>query len=301
MSNSRLLLRRIAPSVFGSCIVVTAVVVGFDGCGGIAVIDGDGVGASAKDGSVVDAASDAATGHGGSGGFPAADATTGCVVQVASGYMHNCARLSDGALWCWGSNSNGQLGHGNSSGGSMSPQHVAALGFEVAGIAAGERHTCVIKTDGTLWCFGENNSGQLGVGTSSWAEATPLQVTSLGTDVAEVELGRTHSCARKDDGSMWCWGQNDRGQIGVGNTEWQPLPAQVTQLANNVVDIGAGFEHSCALKTDGSIWCWGSNQAWCSSERLATSHPRPSWDRQTWMDGRICMLWVVPWTGSLVS
>ena len=178
-------------------------------------------------------------------------------LQLAAGDDHTCARKTDGTLWCWGSNTDGQLGDGNI-GAKASPVQVGALGTLVAEVAAGVGHTCARKTDGTLWCWGQNFQGQLGDG-DIVDKASPVQVSALGTLVAEIAAGRLHTCARKTDGTLWCWGSNIDGQLGDGTAGNKPSPVQVGALGTLVAEVAAGVGHTCARKTDGTLWCWGLN------------------------------------------
>ena len=178
----------------------------------------------------------------------AADVTTGS-------RWHTCARKSDGTAWCWGLNDHGQIGTGD-----LLPQllpiQVASLGTSVAQIAAGGWHSCALKTDGTLWCWGRNDLGQLGDGTPT-ERLLPVQVAQLGNEVAEVRAGYQHTCARKIDGTVWCWGWNIYGALGDGTNDGSVLPGQVSSLGNGVQSISAGAFHNCAIKTDQTVWCWG--------------------------------------------
>jgi alpha-tubulin suppressor-like RCC1 family protein len=214
----------------------------------------------------------------------------GSVTRVAGGGAHTCARKSDGTLWCWGDNSHGQLGNGTIMGSSACsdtklacesrPVQVTTLGGAVDDVSAGFWNTCALKSDHTVWCWGFNLYGQVGDGTvgssacgdgNNWCHPAPAQVTALGTDATEISVGRMHACARKKDGTLWCWGFNGAGQLGIGAAlatdacanalpACKTAPAQVTTLGNDVVTVSAssGF-HTCAVKTDNSVWCWGEN------------------------------------------
>jgi len=118
----------------------------------------------------------------------------------------------------------------------------------VVGIAAGGGTTCALKSNGTVWCWGANRVGQLGNGTTSEMETTPVPVTALGSTVAEIAISHTHGCARKRDGSMWCWGTNFAGQLGDGTTHDRPTPVAVAALGNDVTQIACGANHTCARK-----------------------------------------------------
>jgi alpha-tubulin suppressor-like RCC1 family protein len=107
------------------------------------------------------------------------------------------------------------------------PGQVAALGANVVDVATGGQHACARKGDGTLWCWGINNDGQLGDGTTV-DKYEPVQVTALGTGVAEVTAGHSHACARKNDGTIWCWGRGGDGELGDGKIDSpEPSPVQV--------------------------------------------------------------------------
>jgi len=118
-------------------------------------------------------------------------------------------------------------------------------------------HSCARLFDGSVRCWGANDSGQLGNGTAS-DSATPVPVPSLGTDVAEVSAGDLSTCARKTDGTLWCWGNNVSGQLGDGTTDSAFVPVQVASLGNQVAEVSAGDLFACARKTDGTLWCWGT-------------------------------------------
>ena len=179
------------------------------------------------------------------------------VAQAAAGFGFTCVRKVDGTLWCWGNNNSGALGNGSFTS-SASPVQVTALGASVAQVAAEYIHACARKTDGTLWCWGDNGAGQLGDGTKS-AHPSPVQVAALGSTVAQVAAGEYHTCARKTDGTLWCWGDNSYGQIGDGTTVQSAVPLQVAALGTSVAQVAAGYGYTCARKTDGTLWCWGYN------------------------------------------
>ena len=116
-------------------------------------------------------------------------------------------------------------------------------------------HACGIRnTDNTLWCWGANAAGQLGIGSTSAQSLTPVQVPGVWTSVA---TGLVRTCGVKLDGSAWCWGKNDRGQLGVGDTTNRSSPTQVVGTGTWLeVDIGTGND-TCGLKNDGTALCWG--------------------------------------------
>jgi alpha-tubulin suppressor-like RCC1 family protein len=181
------------------------------------------------------------------------------IAEVAVGWAHACARADDGALWCWGRNDNGQLGDGSNAYFRDTPVQVSALAGLVAEVSTTGTHTCARSIDGMLWCWGSNDSGELGDGTTT-DSATPLKVAPLGANVRQVSTSPGgHTCARLTDGTAWCWGRNDSGQLGDSTTSQSATPVQVSGLASAVA-ISAGASHTCARTSDGSAWCWGDNQ-----------------------------------------
>jgi alpha-tubulin suppressor-like RCC1 family protein len=131
----------------------------------------------------------------------------------------------------------------------------------VKAVSLGDFHTCAIKQDGSLWCWGDNEKGQLGDETYYGSHtAYPVRIISSG--VSSVSLGWKHTCAVKTDGSLWCWGYNGYGQVGVPIVVW-PWSINVTSpvqiISSGTSAVSAGYYHTCAVKTDGSLWCWGDN------------------------------------------
>lgn len=185
-------------------------------------------------------------------------ATSPCVVEVALGLHHTCARKQDNTLWCWGSNDSGQVGDGTTEL-RLQPVQVAALGSHVVGVSAGADHTCARMDDDSLRCWGYNYSGQVGDG-SYLSRRSPVTVATLGNSVAQVAAGQLHTCARKTDGTIWCWGNNYYGNIGDGSTHKAPIPVPVKDISGGAIDIAAGGNHTCARTGGiGSISCWGRN------------------------------------------
>jgi hypothetical protein len=152
---------------------------------------------------------------------------------IEAGGSHTCARRGDRRVLCWGANDSGQLGDGTTTQ-RLSPTEVPMLN-DVEQITVGQSHTCA-RRGGTAVCWGRNNSGQLGDGMmTTTPQSTPRSVTML-TNVVEVEAGGNHTCARRMDNSVSCWGANDSGQLGLGTMTMPPrlVPGMVPMLANVV-------------------------------------------------------------------
>lgn len=198
----------------------------------------------------------------------------GDISTLSAGHSHTCAVLGDGTAWCWGRNTNGRLGDGTTAT-SYSPVQVlgqAGLGLlaNVVSISAGYSYTCAALADGTAWCWGGNNVGQLGDGTNT-TSITPVQVTGEAgvgflSDVLTISslamYQYEHTCAALTDGTAWCWGENGLGQLGNGTTTTSYSPVQVLGPAGvgvlaDLVDIHAGGRFTCAAKSNGTLWCWG--------------------------------------------
>ena len=181
------------------------------------------------------------------------------VVEVATGGAHSCAILSEGALRCWGQNTFGQLGSGAINAGTHIPQTVNLNGF-ARGVAMGQSHTCGVRTDGSVYCWGNNARGQLGLGTQT-ASASPLPVNVGGA--VKVVSGNEHTCVVVSGGNneVRCWGAGDQGQLGSGNTADAAIPQLVTGLTEPLKDIAAGAEHTCVVFSTGTVACWGDNSA----------------------------------------
>jgi len=180
------------------------------------------------------------------------------VSQMAAGNSHTCAMKTDGSAWCWGNNGVGQLGDGTTVN-KITPTAVSGLGSGVSQMNAGKNHNCVVKMDGSAWCWGWNVNGQIGDGTATTPKTTPTAVSGFGSDVSHLVAGINHTCAVKMDGSAWCWGLNNYGQLGDGTTTQRLTPIAVSGLNSGVSQMLAGYDHTCAVKTDGSARCWGYN------------------------------------------
>jgi alpha-tubulin suppressor-like RCC1 family protein len=182
------------------------------------------------------------------------------VTSVTGGEAQACALTTDGAVFCWGANWQGRLGDGT-----YTDRRVAtpATGMTtgVAKVVTGKGHTCALKTNGQVWCWGRNWSGQLGDGTTTehntGAQITwPIQPAPAITDVV---CGEEFTCVVTGTGGAFCFGENGYGQLGDDTTTDRATPTPVTGMAAQVADVEAGAQHTCLIKDDHGLWCWGSN------------------------------------------
>lgn len=157
---------------------------------------------------------------------PAMITTLSSVTQISMGEYHGCARRGNGRLFCWGYNGFGAVGNGTLSG-SEDPVRVDGIA-QVEQVAAGGYwgHTCIVRANGRIFCWGRNAEGQLGNGTEDTA-LEPVRIDTL-TNMAQVATGRWHSCGVRQSGQAFCWGLNTQGQLGDGTTEPRSLPQRVT-------------------------------------------------------------------------
>lgn len=179
-------------------------------------------------------------------------------VSIGVGTQHTCVVRGSGSVECWGANDSGQLGRGTTTFGRNFRQRVNGLTQAIA-VAAGQSHTCAVSRDGSVSCWGSNGSSQLGDGTVMERNA-PVLVTDVDNAIG-ITAGERHTCALLDDGTVSCWGNNSAGQLGVGNTSASPSPLRVRDL-DRVTHITSGpssARHTCALRDDGGLWCWGAN------------------------------------------
>ncbi len=224
------------------------------------------------------------------------------IKQVSCGARHTCAVDREARVWCWGANDESQLGSNGPSGpepekvGIRDSENVPVTVFQVT---AGGQHTCALsEQDGTIYCWGANDAGQLGIDSPNSPVATPTPVGGA-SGYSWVSAGRSHTCAvdegnalecwgqhygrspivvdpgnqtpfpkvasgqdfsiaLSDSGSAWSWGKNDVGQLGLGDTNDVTVPNEITILSN-VWTIAAGTAHACAVEAMGLLYCWGSS------------------------------------------
>jgi alpha-tubulin suppressor-like RCC1 family protein len=200
----------------------------------------------------------------GNGSFTDSDMPVGVtgldagVISVSAGGAFTCALTSAGSVKCWGPNGFGQLGNGSTADSAV-PVDVTGLGSGVVAVSAGIFQTCAITSAGGLKCWGNNQYGGLGDG-STTNSTVPVDVTGLSSGVVAVDIGQYHSCAITSTGSAKCWGINGSGGLGNGNQTSSTVPVDATGLSGGVVALSIGDFYTCARYSAGGIKCVGSGQ-----------------------------------------
>ena len=179
--------------------------------------------------------------------------------KVSAGYRSSCGIRTTGTLWCWGANTQGQLGI---------PAYRTAPGAapaltDVAQVSAGHGASCAVKTNGTLWCWGSNSSGLLSDGTYLDSQI-PVQIGSatnwssvaVGGRIDDFGIPSDFACAVKSTGTLWCWGDDTFGQLGLNSTAPVDTPTQVGVLTTWTA-VSAGAASACGI-AGGSLLCWGA-------------------------------------------
>ena len=193
-------------------------------------------------------------------------------VNIACGQAAALAIKTDGTLWGWGYNAQGQLGVGNTTAYSSPVQVGALTTWSKVTMGNNSYHTAAIKTDGTLWAWGHNNNGQLGTNNTT-AYSSPVQVGSLTTWLSVVS-GGYQMMALKTDGTIWGWGYNGVGNLGDGTITNRSSPVQVGGLTT-WSKLAAGYNHFAVIKTDGTYWNWGYNNKGQLGDGTTTNRSSP--------------------------
>lgn len=190
--------------------------------------------------------------------FPRAVTNGHDFIQSGMGCASACGLKAGGTVWCWGSDTAGQLGNGTALTGHQSePTQVEGLN-DVVQISAGCTHKCALKRDGSAWCWGAGTVGQLGNGGASNA-LSPVQVSDIN-DFTFIAAGLTSSCGIRQSGEGWCWGSGSSGQLGNGDTAQSNSPVKISNIDNwATINLSRHTNnHACGLARDGGAYCWGS-------------------------------------------
>jgi alpha-tubulin suppressor-like RCC1 family protein len=171
---------------------------------------------------------------------------------IAGGAHHTCALSSAGAVRCWGENAHGELGNGTSIN-SRTPVAVSGLSSGFVAIAAGNGYACALSSAGAVQCWGDNQFGQLGNGTSHTIERSPVAVSGLSGKVVAIAAGAFHTCALSSAGAVQCWGENTYGELGNGTSLNSSTPVAVSGLT-------AYTGRGAAGPTDGPLSLWATGE-----------------------------------------
>ena len=192
--------------------------------------------------------------------------------QVSTSLKHACAVSNDGKAYCWGDNAFGQLGDNSSidrsfptsvyTGTSASPG--ALYGKTIVSIQTSEKFTCALTSDYNVYCWGDNTNGSLGNGTAVSYSAVPVAVSKsayANKPIKQLSVGRSHSCAITSLGQVYCWGNNNTGQLGNNSITSSNVPVATTTSGVlsglSVISITTGAQFSCAIASDNNAYCWG--------------------------------------------
>ena len=178
------------------------------------------------------------------------------VKVMYAGTGHACAITSAGGVKCWGWNLYGQLGDGTTTD-RTTPVDVAGLTSGVTSIAPGGLFTCALTSSGGVKCWGNNDNGELGDGTTT-SRATPVDVIGLTSGVTAISAGYYSVCALTTAGGIKCWGLNMEGLLGDGSQTDRNTPVDVIGLTSGMAAISTGENHTCALTSAGGVKCWGN-------------------------------------------
>jgi len=187
------------------------------------------------------------------GASSAAFVVTLTFARLTAGRLHTCGVTTAGATYCWGDDTNGQLGI--TSGFAYTPGLVSS-GPTFAAVSAGGYHSCGVTATGSAYCWGANGVGQLGDSTTTQRPSPVLVVGGL--TFAALSAGYNHTCGITTVGAAYCWGRNFEGELGDGTRTDQPGPVLVSG-GLTFASVSAGVDHSCGVTVAGAAYCWGDN------------------------------------------
>jgi|GEM_PF-1669497 alpha-tubulin suppressor-like RCC1 family protein len=212
--------------------------------------------------------------------YTSAEVSADCTVNVTfaertavfAGGSQSCVVLADGNAKCWGQNSSGQLGvssfsltaRGDQVGESPVTNTILDLpdpSLTINTMSVGSQHACAILSDRNLYCWGEGQNGQTGLGINSDRKTMTTAVNFSGETVAEVSANGQHTCARLENNEVYCWGLNSSGELGTGDFSTLYIPFGNVVLADTPLQIATGAAHSCARLANNTVYCWGDNSS----------------------------------------
>jgi alpha-tubulin suppressor-like RCC1 family protein len=175
---------------------------------------------------------------------------------ISAGGNFGCGIATDRLLYCWGSDSAGQIGNG-SKGAGTTPSLATVKSERFTTISAGAQHACALNLLGRAFCWGDDSRGQLG-DNRAINSTTPIPVADSSLQFRAISAGGSHTCGVTTSGSAYCWGEGNRGQLGNGIADSSDVPVLVSG-GLSFVAIGAGRSHTCAIDSTGNMYCWGDN------------------------------------------
>jgi len=177
--------------------------------------------------------------------------------NVTSGQFHSCGVRSNGKLYCWGNDGAGQVGDGNDPTYAKAPRRIGTF-EDWANVSAGALHSCGVRSNGKLYCWGSDGNDQIGDGANATVANAPRRIGSF-EDWEIATTGRYHSCGIRHGGKLYCWGGDGSGQVGDG-INFGPDPATAPRRIGTFEDwanTDAGDSHTCGVRSNGKLYCWG--------------------------------------------
>jgi len=178
-------------------------------------------------------------------------------IQVSAAFVHSLGVRSNGTAWAWGSNLCGRLGDGTVTS-RLSPVSVVGGFTDWCQVSAGSEHSIGLRSNGTVWAWGLNSSGQLG-NNSTTNTSSPVSVVGGFTDWCQVSANSCHNLGVRSNGTAWGWGSGANGRLGNNTTTNTSSPVSVVGGFTDWCQVNAGFAHSIGLRSNGTAWAWGSN------------------------------------------
>ncbi|MFN3827124.1 MAG: LamG-like jellyroll fold domain-containing protein [Micavibrio sp.] len=197
--------------------------------------------------------------------------------NISVGASHACGVQTNGTGWCWGNNGNGRLGDGGGAAAQQTTPFQVSGGFTWTKISASDQHSCGIRTDGVLMCWGEGDNGRLGTGNSTDVNV-PTSISGGGTWI-DVWAGLASTCALKSDNTIWCWGSASNGALGNNQRFGSFNTPQPITGGGKWTSLHSSEDTTCAINQNGESWCWGASDGGMLGDGKAriTHLPQASW------------------------